>query len=116
VELGIDEGDWCWIENQRGRCRQRAKLNPTLDERVVRAEHGWWFPETEGAEPNLFGVFDCNINNLTPQCENGPTGFGAPYKNQLCKIYKCTEENCKDLPSFLVTRKDGYSMAGAKRP
>jgi anaerobic selenocysteine-containing dehydrogenase len=109
TELGLMEGEWCWIENQRGRCRQRLKLNPTLDARVVRAEHGWWFPEREAAEPTLFGVFDSNINNLTPQCENGPTGYGAPYKNQLCKVYKCTPENSVDSPDVMVTQKEGYS-------
>ncbi len=109
ADHGLNEGDWCWIENQRGRCRQKLRLNPTLDDRVVRAEHGWWFPETEGAEPNLFGVFNCNINNLTPQCENGETGFGAPYANQLCKVYKCTEENSQILPCEQVTQIDGYS-------
>jgi anaerobic selenocysteine-containing dehydrogenase len=108
AELGLIEGDWCWIENQRGRCQQRLKINPTLDERVVRAEHGWWFPEQEAAEPSLYGVFNSNINNLTPQCENGPTGFGAPYKNQLCKIYKCTPENSVDMPSIVVTRQGGF--------
>ena len=107
--LGLEEGDWCWIENQRGRCRQKLRFNPSLDERVVRAEHGWWFPETEGAEPNLFGTFDSNINNLIPQCDNGVTGYGAPYKNQLCKVYKCTEENSKVMPSYHVTMEDGYS-------
>ena len=108
-KLGLEDGDWCWLENQHGRCKQILRINPSLDDRVVRAEHGWWFPETEGAEPNLFGVFDSNINNLTPQCENGDTGFGAPYANQLCKIYKCTEENSKVLPSYHVTMEDGYS-------
>lgn len=110
---GLIEGDWCWIENQRGRCRQRLRINPTLDDRIVRAEHGWWFPEMEAAEPVLYGVFDSNINNLTPQCENGDTGFGAPYANQLCKIYKCTEENSKDLPTSHVTQQGGYSRTDA---
>ena len=77
--------------------------------RASRAEHGWWFPETEGAEPNLYGVFDSNINNLTPQCENGDTGFGAPYANQLCRVYPCTEENSRVLPGEQVTRRGGYS-------
>jgi anaerobic selenocysteine-containing dehydrogenase len=103
---GLSEGDWCWIENQRGRCRQRLRLNPTLDARVVRAEHGWWFPEREGAEPSLYGTFDSNINNLTPQCENGPTGYGAPYKTQLCEVYKCTQENSLDTPNLVVTARD----------
>ena len=106
---GLSEGDWCWLENHRGRCRQKLHVNPSLDDRVVRAEHGWWFPEQEAAEPVLFGVFDSNINNLLPQCENGPTGYGAPYKNQLCRVYACTEENSAELPTACVTRKDGYS-------
>lgn len=113
AELGIKDEDWCWLENQHGRCRQRLRINPSLDDRVVRADHGWWFPEEEAAEPRLFGVFDSNINNLVPQCDNGETGYGAPYKNQLCKVYKCTEENSRELPSIRVSEVDGYSKPGA---
>ena len=109
ADLDIKEGDWCWLENHRGRCRQKLRINPSLDDRVVRADHGWWFPEKDAAEPSLYGVFDSNINNLLPQCENGVTGYGAPYKNQLCKVYKCTEENSKEMPSICVSTKDGYS-------
>ena len=72
------------------------------------AEHGWWFPETEGAEPNLYGVFDSNINNLTSMMVVGETGYGAPYKGLLCKIYPCTEENSKVMPSEQVTRLGGW--------
>lgn len=107
--LEIQEDDWCWLENQHGRCRQRAHLSPALDNRVIRADHGWWFPEKEPAEPTLYGVFDSNINNLVPQCDNGVTGYGAPYANQICTIYKCTEENSKVLPSIHVAEMDGYS-------
>ena len=90
------------------------RINPSLDERVVRAEHGWWFPEREAAEPSLYGVFDSNINNLVPQCENDDTGFGAPYANQLCEVYKCTPENSRELPTDRVTTVDGYSYEGAE--
>ena len=115
AERGLEEGDWCWIENQRGRCREKLHINPSLDERVVRAEHGWWFPEREAAEPSLFGVFDSNINNLTPQCENDDTGFGAPYANQLCQVYKCTPENSEEMPSTRVTAVNGYSKVDAAK-
>jgi len=108
ADLGVSEGDWVWIENQRGRCKQIAKFNPSLDPRVVSAEHGWWYPEKDGAEPVLFGVFDTNINNLTPQCQNDQTGYGAPYKCQLCKIYPVTAENDKVTPTEIVTRKGGF--------
>lgn len=111
-KLGLKNEDWCWLENQHGKCRQRLRINPSLDDRVVRADHGWWFPEMEAAEPVLYGVFDSNINNLIPQCDNGVTGYGAPYKNQLCKVYKC-EEREEQLPSYRVTKVDGFTKDDA---
>ena len=107
-KYGVKEGDWIWVENYRGRFKQRVKYE-FLHPQVINAEHGWWFPEQKAAEPSLFGVFDSNSNNLTTMCENGPTGYGAPYKNQLCKIYKVTEENSKIMPSEQVTRLGGFN-------
>lgn len=108
AKYGIKQGDWVWIENKRGRCRQRANLTVTMDPRVVNTEHGWWFPEEEGAEPSLFGVFNSNINNLTTQCVTGDTGYGAPYKNTLCRIYPATEENSRIMPGEQVTKLGGF--------
>jgi anaerobic selenocysteine-containing dehydrogenase len=108
ARFGVQEGDWVWVENYRGRFKQKVRY-AILDPRVVQAEHGWWFPEKEGAEPVLFGVFDSNSNNLTTMCQNGPTGYGAPYKNQLCRVYKVTEENSKIMPSEQVTRLGGFN-------
>jgi anaerobic selenocysteine-containing dehydrogenase len=107
-KYGIKDGDWVWIENKRGRCLQKAFLTIAMDPRVINAEHGWWFPEREGAEPSLFGVFESNINNLTTQCVTGETGYGAPYKNQICKIYKATDENSAVLPGEQVTKLGGF--------
>ncbi|SMC37344.1 molybdopterin-dependent oxidoreductase [Sporomusa malonica] len=88
AKYGIKEGDWVWVENNIGKCKQQAVLDPGWDTRVIHGEHGWWFPEREGAEPTLFGAFESNINILTTQCTTGPTGYGAPLKNTICKIYK----------------------------
>ena len=106
--LGINEGDWVWLENRRGKCKQIARFNVGLDPKVVRGEHGWWFPEKEGAEPTLFGVFDSNINNLTTMGVHGPTHYGAPYKSTICKVYKLTPENDKVAPSEIVTKMGGF--------
>jgi anaerobic selenocysteine-containing dehydrogenase len=106
--LGIQEGNWCWLENAQGRCRQIARFDASLDPRVISAEHGWWFPEQEAAEPSLFGVFDCNPNNLTPQCEYGETGYGTPVKCILCNVYPCTPENSKIQPTEQVTKLGGF--------
>lgn len=111
AKYGLHEGEWAWIENQMGKCRQVVRLNATLDERVISTEHGWWFPEQEAAEPSLFGVFDCNPNNLIPMCENGDSGYGAPIKCGMAKVYPCTPENSapEDQPTYQVTATNGYT-------
>ncbi len=91
-ELGIRDGDWVWIENNYGKCRQRAKLTPGQHPKVVNAGHGWWYPEKPGQEPSLFGVFDVNPNQLHKPGNMGPSGWCAPYKSNICKVYKATEE------------------------
>lgn len=88
--LGIEDGDWVWIENHRGRCRQKAKVTRATDPRVVMADHGWWFPEQDGEAPNLFGAFKSNPCQLIA-FNPGKSGFGASYKSLLCKVYKAKE-------------------------
>jgi anaerobic selenocysteine-containing dehydrogenase len=88
--LGLRDGDWTWIESPRGKCIQRVKIFDGIDERVIHAEHGWWFPEQEGAEPHLYGVFQSNINCLTS--DEPPfldIGFGGcNLRGFLAKVYK----------------------------
>ena len=105
---GINEGEWVWLENTEGRCRQKAHLDPTVDPNYVYAEHGWWFPEEEPAFPHLFGMWDVNINNLTASYETGPGGIGCPFKSVVCKIYKVTPENAEPTPGQVVTQQGGF--------
>jgi len=91
--LGISDGEWVWVENWLGRCRLKAKLTPVVPEWMVMAEHGWWFPEENGAEPTLFGVWKSNINQLIPMGYQGKDGLGAPIKHLLCKVYKLSAED-----------------------
>jgi len=88
-KYGIREGDWCLIENPHGEGKWMAHLTPTMLEGVVNVEHGWWFPEQEGAEPNLYGAWQSNAGCLTVQGDFGPSGYGSSYKTQLCRITPC---------------------------
>lgn len=87
-EYGIKEGDWVCMENPFGKCIEKAHLTPILDPRVVHASHGWWYPEQDGEEPNLYGFWKSNPNNLMSNNVIGRLGFGANYKSSVCKIYK----------------------------
>lgn len=88
-QLKIGEGDWVVIETIRGKIKQKAKLTSRIPPRMVEAQHGWWFPEQIGDDPILFGVFESNVNVLTPDnddyCDSatGAVNFGP----LLCKIY-----------------------------
>jgi anaerobic selenocysteine-containing dehydrogenase len=90
---GINDGDWVLIENPYGKCCERARVSNEVAERVVHAQHGWWFPEQDKEAPNLMGVWKSNINRLIPMYKVGKLGYGAPYKNVLCKITKVTDPN-----------------------
>ncbi len=86
--LGIENEDWVWIENQRGRVKQRAKFFAGLDPRVVMAQQAWWYPERNNEE----SLLESNINVLTtsdlpPDPATGATTFRA----LLCKVYKVEE-------------------------
>ena len=91
-ELGIKDGDWVYLENQFGKCKQKAMVTPGELKGVIMAEHGWWFPERSGKlEDGLFGAFDSNINCLTVENDIATSGYGSSYKTQMCKVYKVTD-------------------------
>jgi len=87
-KLGIGSGEKVCVENWLGKITVTALTTPIIHPDVVMAEHGWWFPEKEGAEPSLFGVWDVNVNQLIPMSNEGKGGLGAPIKSMLCRVYK----------------------------
>jgi len=91
-ELGIEDGDWVWIESPRGRIRQKCKYH-NIDPRVVHCEHGWWLPELPGEEPWLHGVWESNVNILTDDDLDhcNPINGGWPLKTAMCKVYKAKQ-------------------------
>ena len=84
--FGIADGDWVRVTTPQGHMVQKAWLTEMVNDKMIHVEHGWWFPEQEGEAPNLYGVWKANANNLIPHESVGITGYGAPYKNGICKI------------------------------
>jgi anaerobic selenocysteine-containing dehydrogenase len=62
-DKGIAQGEWVFIETERGRIKQKANISDVVDPRVVVADHAWWFPER--SEEGLFAFLDANYNVLT---------------------------------------------------
>ena len=90
LELGINDGDWMWIETSLGRARFKCKHFSGINPQVVAASHGWWFPEEPGEEPSLHGLWRSNINAVVDDkpsmCD--PLSGAWSMREQLCKVYK----------------------------
>jgi anaerobic selenocysteine-containing dehydrogenase len=83
--LGIEDGNWVWIEGRRGRAKRKAKLTPIVHRQMVMVPHGWWLPEKEGKD-HLYGVWDININQLS-RWDTGRSVLGV-LQIHAQKIYK----------------------------
>jgi len=92
-EYGIEDGEWIYIQNDLGRVRRKAKLTLTLHRKMINTMHGWWKPEEDGKEPNLFGLWEYQINQLIPGPQHSSSGFGGgQYKSTLVTLSKMTRE------------------------
>lgn len=86
---GISDGEWVFIENDRGKIKRKAKVTPIVHPKIISVPHGWWLPEKEGREPNLFDAWNINCNVLTPVGTQSKSGFGGgAYKTTLARVVK----------------------------
>ncbi len=89
-KLGIKDGEWMWIETPRGRIKQKARLFPGIDPRVVMATANCYYPEDPGP---YHGLFKSNPNVLTSNDHYDPM-FGSPDLTcLLCKAYPAKSED-----------------------
>lgn len=102
AKYGIADGQWVWVEGDRGRFRQMAKIHPSIKEGCIHAEHAWWYPEQPAEAPYYFGTFDSNLNNLTRAYETCEGGVGSSIKSMLCKIYPYQEGD--EMPGEVVAK------------
>ena len=89
-ELGIEQGDWCWIRTPYGEIREVADLYHGIGRGVVNLEHAWWFPELSA--PN-HGEHLCNCNRLLDPEHRDPFTASSCMRGFLVQIEKATPEN-----------------------
>jgi anaerobic selenocysteine-containing dehydrogenase len=93
-KYGVYDGEWIYLENEMGRVRRKVKFSLTVHPKMINTMHGWWKPEEEGAEPNLFGVWKYQINQIIPGPQDSVAGFGGGrYKTTLVRLAKIPSED-----------------------
>ena len=85
---GIAAGDWVAIETPEGCVRARARLNTSLDTRVVCGQHGWWEACKELGAPGYdpFGPDGANLNLVIGGDARDPISGTAPHRAYLCEV------------------------------
>jgi anaerobic selenocysteine-containing dehydrogenase len=91
--LQVEEGEWVYIKNERGRIKRKVKINAGIHPKTISVLHGWWLPETEGRSPNLFSAWEVNCNKIMPIGAQSVTGYGGnAYKYVLVGLEKIGDE------------------------
>ena len=92
-KYGIYDGEWIYIENDMGKVKRKAQLTIKVKPNHIQTLHGWWLPELKGPEPDLFGLWDYQINQLIPGPQASKSGFGGgQYKTTLVTLSKIREQ------------------------
>ena len=90
LELGIEQGDWVWIETERGKVRQVADLYHGVRPGTIICEHQWWLPEFHGATKGFDLI---SINCLVNKDMRDPLCGSSYARAYNVKVYKATPEN-----------------------
>jgi anaerobic selenocysteine-containing dehydrogenase len=88
AERSIAEGDWVVIETPEGSVRARARLNESLDSRVVCGQHGWWqaCPQIGAPGYDPFSADGANLNLVIGNAAIDPISGSVPHRSYLCQI------------------------------
>ena len=102
-ELGIRDGDWVWIENERGRIKQVAHVDQAIIKGTVQAMPSWWYPELPAEDPWLQGAFISNVGCLVDGTVEGSDEATGTWtcRGLLCRVYPCIDP--KDRTDMWVT-------------
>jgi anaerobic selenocysteine-containing dehydrogenase len=88
AERGIQPGDWVSVETPAGSIRARARLDDSLDPRVVCGQHGWWQACEEVGAPgyDAFSSEGANFNLIIGNEAIDPISGSVPHRAYLCQI------------------------------
>ena len=88
--LGLEQGDWVWLETPWGKVREVLDLYYGISEGVINANHAWWFPEFDNASHGFELVGINVVNNPYGQ---DPVAGCATMRSTPTIVYKATAEN-----------------------
>lgn len=69
AEIGVEDGDWLWLESRRGKTQGRCRVTKSVAPKVIYQER-FWNPELlDSSDPNRSWQV-MNVNVLTQNCDD----------------------------------------------
>jgi len=89
---GIRAGDWVSVETPEGGYRARARLNDSLEPRVVCGKHGWWqaCPEIGAPGYDPFTAEGSSYNLVIGNGAIDPISGSVPHRAYICQVRAVT--------------------------
>ncbi len=88
--LDIENGEWVYLETDRGRIKVKAKVTDIIAPGVVSTQVGWWEScdalGLPGQDP--FSAEGANMNLILPDDVTDPISGSLPYKSYRCRVTK----------------------------
>jgi anaerobic selenocysteine-containing dehydrogenase len=100
-DLGIQAGDYIWVDTVRGRLRMKVMTNTQVHPKVVSIPHGWWLPERPGPDHGVFDVCSNVVVDDDPDHCDVVLG-SSPLKGLLCRVYLAESRAAAVLPAAKV--------------
>lgn len=96
-ELGIAEGQMCWVETPLGRVRQQARYDDGMHPRFVHADSHMWYPERKAEGAAHYGLWESNINAILPDGPGFSDYAGDCYmRGLICRALPCAAEDARE--------------------
>jgi anaerobic selenocysteine-containing dehydrogenase len=88
ADRGIKNGDQVVIKTKDASIRMRARLDPTLDPRVIVGQYGWWQSnealKLAGSDP--LSAKGANYNRVIADDQTDPISGSQPLRSYLCEV------------------------------
>ena len=88
--LGLEHGEWVWIETPWGKVREVIDVYYGIKQGVINANHAWWYPEVDTASHGFELV---NINCTMDPYGGDPVCGSHSARCTPAVVYKATAEN-----------------------
>ncbi|MFR5091369.1 MAG: molybdopterin dinucleotide binding domain-containing protein [Adlercreutzia equolifaciens] len=115
AELGIEQGDWVWIENENGKIRQTADIYYGISKGVVNLEHQWWFPRVGSRRDGALTGAAATAWSPRARASEDPVTGSSYLRSYPVKIYKATPENSPSATRCPATAQRGGDHPSCQR-